>query len=246
MARRQPVGAAPLPAPAPARYRAAMSVARMRRDSPFAYHCAACSHCCHHYAIKVNPYEVWRLARRLGLSTTEFQDQHLADGPILRRRPDGACVFLGAAGCTVHPDRPLVCRLYPLARHLDAAGDETFTELAPHPQSAGSHGGDGTVDDYLQGQGAGPYLEAVDQYLAAFQRLQARLEDQLGFDDDLRQEARAVGTRQLVATPAGLLDPDPTLRQHCARHGLPLPTTPDAALQLHLAAIDAWLRDDAD
>jgi Fe-S-cluster containining protein len=34
--------------------------------------------------------------------------------PILHRRPDGDCTFLGAHGCTLPLEvRPLVCRLYP-------------------------------------------------------------------------------------------------------------------------------------
>lgn len=41
-----------------------------------------------------------------------------ADGTrrVLRRRPGGDCVFLGAHGCTLPEGvRPLVCRLYPFA-----------------------------------------------------------------------------------------------------------------------------------
>ena len=40
----------------------------------------------------------------------------LPDGtrPILKRRPNGDCCFLGEAGCTLPPEvRPLVCRLFP-------------------------------------------------------------------------------------------------------------------------------------
>ena len=33
------------------------------------------------------------------------------DHTVLKQTESGACVFLGAEGCMVHPDRPLVCRL---------------------------------------------------------------------------------------------------------------------------------------
>jgi Fe-S-cluster containining protein len=224
----------PEPAPAPA---------RLTRTSPFAYTCNACSRCCHNYRIKVNPYEVFRIARHLGLSTTEFLQQHLAEGPMLKRRDDGACEFLGPQGCTIHPARPLVCRLYPLGRHVTGAGVETFKTLAPHPQSAGVYGGQGTVDDYLQSQGAGPFLDAVDRWLDVFRRLQAALEASLGDDEDLRTEARAAGERQIEQLPPGLLDPDPMLGEHCRANGLPLPTDPEQAMTLHIAAIFAWLQD---
>ena len=66
------------------------------------------------------------------------------------------CVFLGPRGCTVHPDRPLACRIYPLARWVAPDGDESFGHLEPHPQTAGLYGTRGTVDDYLTSQGLPP------------------------------------------------------------------------------------------
>jgi uncharacterized protein len=218
-------------------------VARMTRASAFAYSCGACSRCCHNYSIKLNPYEVFHAARHLGISTTAFAQQYLADGPMLRRTDAGACVFLGPRGCTIHPARPLVCRLYPLGRHLTVDGTETFSTLTPHPQSEGHYGGPGTVDDYLHSQGAQPFLAAVDRYIDLFRRLQQRLEAELGDDDALRQEARATGERQIAELPPGLLDPDPILLRYCGEHRLPFPTTPEQALELHIAAIEAWLAD---
>lgn len=212
----------------------------LTRVSPFAYACAACNRCCHHYAIKVNPYEAWRLARRLGLSTSEFAARHLANGPTLRRTAAGACEFLGPQGCTVHPDRPLVCRLYPLSRHVAADGSETFATMTPHPQSEGTYGGPGTVGDYLASQGAEPFLVAVDRYLDVFRRMHAALERRLGDDDELRRTARSTGERQLGAVPAGLLDVDDMVGQYCRSRDLPLPTTPGAVLDLHIAALEAW------
>ena len=58
-------------------------------------------------------------------------------------RDDGACGFLGEAGCTVHPDRPLVCRLYPLGRAVAPDRTETFAALTPDPETAGVYGADG-------------------------------------------------------------------------------------------------------
>lgn len=51
-----------------------------------------------------------------------------ADGArrVLKRRPDGDCTFLGAAGCTLPGEvRPLVCRLYPFTYTENAlTGDD--------------------------------------------------------------------------------------------------------------------------
>ena len=120
------------------------------RASPFAYVCRACNRCCYLKAIQVGPYEVLRLARNRSISTTEFLSTYTeAGGTFLRVRPDGACVFLTEKGCGVHPDRPLVCRLYPLGRLVDAEGRERFADLPPHPETAGLYGGVGTVEDLL-------------------------------------------------------------------------------------------------
>ena len=62
-------------------------------------------------------------------------------------------LFLGPQGCTVHPDRPLACRLYPLARWTSPEGEESFGHLEPHPQTAGLYGTSGTVDNFLTSQG---------------------------------------------------------------------------------------------
>jgi Fe-S-cluster containining protein len=144
------------------------------RTSRFSYACGACSRCCRDKRIRVNPYEVARLARSQGISTSRFLSDY-TDGVELQRRDDGTCVFLGEAGCTVHPDRPLVCRLYPLGRHVDPAGRETFSHVAPHPETAGRYSEEGTVQDWLDSQGAGPFLEATDAYLTVFYRLFAAM-----------------------------------------------------------------------
>jgi Fe-S-cluster containining protein len=73
------------------------------------------------------------------LSTTEFLERNTeAGGTVLRSNENGNCVFLGEHGCTVHPDRPLACRIYPLARWALADGEESFGHLSPHPQTSES------------------------------------------------------------------------------------------------------------
>src|SRR5450759_4005289 len=109
----------------------------LERASPFSYRCNACSRCCHHKGIRVGPYEILRLSRRLGMTTTDFIAQHTeAGGTILRSSDenDSACIFLTPKGCGVHPDRPVVCRIYPLARWLDPEGRESFGHMTPHPE----------------------------------------------------------------------------------------------------------------
>src|SRR5262245_22789218 len=98
------------------------------RSTPFGYVCRRCSRCCSDKQIQINPYEVARLARAKGQSTSEFRAAWTEDGQgtVLREKEDGTCVFLGPRGCEVHRDRPLVCRLYPLGRIVRSDGSEHF------------------------------------------------------------------------------------------------------------------------
>ncbi|MEZ5844511.1 MAG: YkgJ family cysteine cluster protein [Hyphomicrobiaceae bacterium] len=146
--------------------------APLTRNSPFAYQCGACGQCCHDKKIQTNPYEVLRLARNRGLSTGAFIARHMeAEGPFLQVRETGACVFLEGTGCSVHTDRPLVCRTYPLGRSVAADGVERFGGIEPHPASAGSSRGAGTVADYLARQRVDDFVAAADRLQALFYRL---------------------------------------------------------------------------
>ena len=139
------------------------------RSSPFSYQCRACTRCCYGKRIAVNPYELARLSRNLGITTTELIDRHTVDGgTALATRADSSCVFLGPDGCSVHADRPLVCRLYPLGRIVQADGSEQFVENEPHPETEGVYGRDGTVGAYLESQGVAPFIAAADRYYAVW------------------------------------------------------------------------------
>lgn len=137
------------------------------RQEAFGYRCNACSRCCQHKVIQVNPYEVARLARHTGKTFAEFRAECTEDGKgaILRRTEDtDTCIFLGEKGCSVHSNRPLVCRLYPLGRRASADGTETWLRVEPHPQTAGVYSKNGTIGDYITAQGALPFMHAADAY----------------------------------------------------------------------------------
>jgi Fe-S-cluster containining protein len=185
----------------------------------------------------VAPYEVLRLARNLGLTTTEVLARHTEAGGIrLRVREDGACTFLTPQGCGVHADRPLVCRLYPLGRQVQEDGSETFGDLPPHPQTAGVYGRAGTVDDYLRAQDVASYLAAGDRYGVLYRRMEAALE---------RRAQAAGGVDPIEVTLGDLLTPwldvDATVGAYCAERGRPVPTDLDETVTLHIEAVETWL-----
>lgn len=200
------------------------------RSEAFDYACNRCSLCCRDKVIQVNPYEIARLARRLGMTTGAFTARYTEGGvgARLTRRDDGTCSFLGPEGCGVHLDRPLVCRIYPLGRHVAADGTESWSHLAPHPQTKGVYGADATIGDYIGAQGALPYMRATDEYAAWLRRAYNVLE--------AANEGDPEGP-----SAADLLDMDSVIAARCHESGAQEPLDIEARKALHLAILADWL-----
>lgn len=180
--------------------------------------------------IQTNPYEIAQLAAFKGMTAAEFREQFTdgGAGTALARTEADVCVFLGEQGCTVHPARPLVCRLYPLGRRRAGDGTEHWLRLDPHPLSAGTFGTDGTIADYVAAQGAQPFIDAADAYA-----------------EWVNVAREAIG--RLPDGDAGgaavfdLLDLDTALAAHCAEAGVAPPTDPAMRLDMHLGLLYAAL-----
>jgi uncharacterized protein len=206
----------------------------MRRDSPFSYVCGACNRCCEGKAIRVGPYEVLRLSRFFGLSTTEFIARHTTSGgTILKLDSSGTCGFLTEKGCSVHPDRPLACRLYPLGMEVAEGGEEHFACLVPHPDTRGLYGNDGTVGDYLERQAVAPFIEANQKYeeiYAHMVRVLALIDpEESGKRQERREAADEMGEGTLISD---WMDIDSVLTGET-------PTSPEAAVDRHVAMLEA-------
>jgi hypothetical protein len=185
--------------------------------------------CCYNKRIQINPYESARLARNLEQTTTEFRAAWTEDGAgtVLKQTDTGACIFLGDDGCTVHPDRPLVCRLYPLGRRVAADGTESFSLTEGHPQSAGEFTNNSTIGEFLESQGVAPFARAADEY---FQWLCAA-QDFLGADGPPDQPVNPAETANLAAD---LIDLDISIAGYCAATGAAEPTDIEERKRLHL------------
>jgi uncharacterized protein len=70
------------------------------RRAPANVPCGSCRACCSHDRVFLGPRDDPRA----------FQ-WHLEDGyPVLDRRPNGDCVYLGDSGCRIHDRAPEICR----------------------------------------------------------------------------------------------------------------------------------------
>jgi Fe-S-cluster containining protein len=208
------------------------------------------------------------MSRLLGIGTTEFLARYSDNGgTTLRADAAGRCVFVSdRGGCQVHPARPLVCRLYPLGRAVDGAGKERFAVFPKQEGCEAEFGTEGTVAGFLGSQGVAPYFEWSDRYGRLYHRMMALLE-RLGIEGKIEvgaggeeggtEEAGgavgdATGTdpegtgipsdQAADASPlSSWQDVDASLADYCAAKGLDVPEGIEAAIELHLKAIEEWL-----
>lgn len=140
----------------------------------------------------------------------------------------------------MHEDRPLVCRLYPLGRHLKADGEERFFHLTPHPQTAGVYGKDGTVNDYLRAQKVDAFIKAVDRYVDFASKLAGIVlysEEKSALKENLKE---TISEEFKPSSP--LLDFDSVVEQYCREHDIGVPSDVDERLDLHLQALEEWIQ----
>jgi len=115
---------------------------RLSLDSKFRFSCSktlSCfGKCCGDVNIFLTPYDVLRIKRALNLSSEEFlgqytlsiilQEQQLPVA-LLKMGDDEhkRCPFVTPEGCSIYPDRPWACRMYPLglaSSKTEADGEE--------------------------------------------------------------------------------------------------------------------------
>ncbi|MFZ2054729.1 MAG: YkgJ family cysteine cluster protein [Candidatus Aminicenantales bacterium] len=218
----------------------------LKKESPFSFKCQVCSACCFNKAIRVAPYEALRLARNLGITTTDFHRTCTEEGGIvLRNKPDGSCIFLDSRGCGVHPDRPLVCRLYPLGQITDKEGREKYASMPLHPDCLGHFGADGTVESYLDSQGVELYFHFDAVYAAVYEKMLKKLggkgftaADILSLGETQPFDPGSSSHHGLLST---WLDIDRTVAAFRRESRRKEPKSLDEVVSLHLEAIEAWL-----
>jgi hypothetical protein len=128
--------------------------------------------CCSNIDISLTPYDVLRLKKRLGTTSTQFLRDYTVpyemekDGLAgVKFRPvDGgtACRFMTPDGCSVYEDRPTACRYYPVAvlsmRKQDEYTDTQSYALVKEDHCKGHEVVRSlTIDEYRKEQGVEEY-----------------------------------------------------------------------------------------
>ncbi|MBU1235709.1 MAG: YkgJ family cysteine cluster protein [Gammaproteobacteria bacterium] len=130
--------------------------------------------CCSNIDISLTPYDIIRLKKRLGISSTEFLKDYTVPyemekdgiaGVKFRPVENGtACRFMKPEGCSVYEDRPTACRYYPVAL-LSMRKQDEFTDTESYALVKEDHckGHDEnrrlTIADYRKEQGVEEYDE---------------------------------------------------------------------------------------
>jgi Fe-S-cluster containining protein len=111
----------------------------------------------------------------MGISTNETVARYtMRRGSLLRFGANGGCAALDVTRCSIHRGRPLACRLYPLG--LERYGEhERFIRLEAAAGSTGLCGDDGTVGEFLAGQGIDEHLALNERYRPLIQMLGNRV-----------------------------------------------------------------------
>ncbi len=159
-------------------YESPVNPVELTLDSEFQFHChkdiSCFNECCKNIDITLMPYDIQRLKRRQGISSSAFvakytlpfpMDAHDMPGLKLATRPGStACVFLSPEGCSVYEDRPTACRYYALGsmgvRKQGSAEVEDVYFVVREPHCKGhEEPRTQTVREYLVEQGLVEYDE---------------------------------------------------------------------------------------
>ena len=214
------------------------------RQTPFSFSCMRCLQCCQSKKIQVNPYEIARLAKNLGISTTECITRFTTEnGSYLKFNDENRCIFLGPEGCSVHADRPLVCRLYPLGRHRNEQGDEWFSEIEPEAGCRGEYGGGGSsVENWLENQEVQLYLQAADSYLKLLWKMMSLLEQSRDDEEGVEEVDSSGMEEKRIPENSEWMDMDAAVRIYCQQRKLPVPLDIEDKMRMHQDALHEWMK----
>jgi Fe-S-cluster containining protein len=114
-----------------------MNLPKLGLDDTFDFTCKACGKCCKHREdILLTPYDLFRIAADLHRTPKEIIERYceVYEGgtshfPVVRAvpvPPDNSCPFMRNRKCSIHAKKPVVCRVYPLARMFTEEGESRY------------------------------------------------------------------------------------------------------------------------
>lgn len=178
--------------------------------------CAGCSDCCRGRAeaITLDPVDVRLLKEGLNLSFEGLLDRDLicltvVDGavlpalsmkrstdplePSITRNDEEECVFLDTSGrCSIHPFRPGICRMFPLARLWKEDG--SFAYFVQEGECSRGAGVKMRISKWLGYPNIRAYEDEVRRYHDALSTLRGQLKTGLSHEEQVGLERQFLTT----------------------------------------------------
>ena len=143
--------------------------------------------CCRDVTIFLTPYDILRMKRALGLTSSAFLSQYtltmMGDAGlpvvVLRMQDDEArsCPFVTDTGCCIYADRPWSCRIYPLQPEVNKITEKSgkaYYSIFQVPFCQGlASGRMWILKDWIKQQGIEPYrrMERLFEPITSDERL---------------------------------------------------------------------------
>lgn len=142
--------------------------------------------CCRDLELVLTPYDILRMRTALGKDSIEFLRVHTfghkdeaTNFPVFNFRMGNdarkSCSFVTDEGCSIYPDRPGACRMYPLGRATRPDGkggtkEQFFIVKEDHCQGFLEEA-EWTGDSWKQDQGFHEYTASNDRYMNILARV---------------------------------------------------------------------------
>lgn len=137
-------------------------------EDMFNFSCQKTGNCCNKMEIFLNPFDILEIASCKGITTSEVIDRYVIflenakqgiQRPIFKEARNGFCSFNENKLCTIHMNRPLSCRLFPLNRKNGKLynSNSSFCKGLKVEKEI-------TIDKYITGEGLKEYIEGADLY----------------------------------------------------------------------------------
>lgn len=166
--------------------------------------CGGCSQCCRGMGdtVVLDPLDIYRLSGRLGRSFDALLEDcvglHVEEGMILPHLlmtgEKDCCVFLNEGGrCSIHEDRPGLCRIFPLGRSYEE-GSLRYFLLEECPK-------EGRQKIKIRKWLDTPELQKNQQFLMDWHKLRRALQERMGREPEKRKEYNLFMLRLFFSKP---------------------------------------------
>ena len=88
--------------------------------------CKSCTLCCHKTNIMLMPEQ--------GDDVASYEHEIVNDVPVLKHKPDGACIYLTEQRCSIHERAPVTCREFDCRRFYAGKGPAERRWMLEHGQ----------------------------------------------------------------------------------------------------------------